>query len=42
LAEQQGGDLRRFYLEVEALAREPEARRSARLKAIQQRSQARH
>jgi predicted aminopeptidase len=41
MAEQYGDDLQRFYRELDALAREPAAVRSARLKAIQQRSQAR-
>ena len=41
MAEQYGDDLLGFYRELDALAREPAAGRLARLKAIQQRSQAR-
>jgi len=40
MAQQHGDDLPRFYRELEVLAREPADQRSARLKLIQQRSQA--
>jgi predicted aminopeptidase len=38
MAERHGGDLQLFYREVEALAREPESRRTARLRAIHEMS----